>query len=207
LRFETSSNLTSVSAYILNAISDSELDLRVYEAGVLQGQSRVTNSGTIGTFPVLAEPEASKVIGIGGGVRAQDGVLIGSFTFDRVTSFRAADGQTWRGDYFQVIASTGTNYSNSLSALSIFTSKLTSFAITGEDSSGAPPSIAIELTGPQLILSWPARNLPIVLEASETLPGTFSRVDAVPVYTAGQYRVILPASPTGNRFFRLRTAD
>jgi hypothetical protein len=202
LRFETSSNLTSVGAFI----SDSELDLRVYQAGVLQGQSRL-DSGSIGTFAVQAEPETSKVIGIGGGVRAQDGALFGSFTFDRVTSIRAVDGQTWRGDYFQVIASSGTNYSNSLSALSVFTSKLPSFAITSEDSSGAPPPISIDLAGPQLILSWPASNLPIVLEASDTLPGTFTRVDATPVYQAGQYRVTLPALSSGHRFFRLRTAD
>jgi hypothetical protein len=207
LRFETTSNLISVSAFMLTSPSQGELEVRVYQAGVLQGQSHVTNSAQIGTFPVLSEPNTTKIIGIGGGVRAQDKVMFGSFAFDQVTSFQAVDGQTWRGDFFQVVGNSSTNLSNSLSALSVFTSKVPSFAITSEDSSGAPPSIAIALAGPELILTWPARNLPIILEASETLPGNFTRVAATPVYQTGQYRVTLPASSTGNRFFRLRTAD
>ena len=207
LRFETSSNLTSISAFMMNTEPEGALDLRVYQAGAFQGQSRVTNSVEIATFPFSPEPQATKIIGIGGGVRPQDSVMIVSFTFDRVTSLRAADGQNWRGDHFQVIATGATNSSNTLRSLSVLTSRLPGFAITGEDSSGAPPAIAIHLAGPELTLAWPARNLPIVLEASETLPGTFTRVAADPVYQSGEYRVTLPASTTGNRFFRLRAAD
>jgi hypothetical protein len=205
--FETLSNTTSISTFLLHAPTESAVSVRVYRAGVLQGEYQTTNSLELGTFPVLPDGDDSKVIGVGGGARESDRAMIASFTLDRITSFRGADGQERLGDHIQIIGTNTQVKSQSLSALSVFTSLVPTFTITSEESAGAPPAIAIALAGTELALTWPARNLPIVLESSETLPGTFTPVTAVPVYQAGEYRVTLPASMTGNRFFRLRTAD
>jgi hypothetical protein len=126
---------------------------------------------------------------------------------DHTTTFRGPDGLEWQGDHFQIIALNTNQATILLSAVSIQVSQISTFAITSEENSGAPPPISIRLTGSELVLSWPTRNVPIVLEASETLLGTYTSVGTTPVYENGSYRVTLPSSSTGHRFFRLRTAD
>ena len=123
---------------------------------------------------------------------------------DRVTPFQGPDGSLWYGDHFQIVGTSASPLAGPLSSLALLSYNVPAIVITAEDSSGAPPKLDIVQHGGGFLLSWPAHNLPLILEASSTLPGNFTPVTAEVTYEHGRYRVSLSATDASKRFFRLR---
>ena len=69
---------------------------------------------------------------------------------------------------------------------------------------GAAPSLAIALSGGDVVVSWPAPSTGFVLEENNTLTGgTWATVTGTPTVVAGRNTLTLTRTGT-TRFFRLR---
>ncbi len=202
LTFNRGTNHISLTSY-LNT-TEPVLDLRVYRHGLWQGVVPVTNGTEIGRL-LLSEPNhVPHFIGAGSGIEATGSIITMSFTLDRVTPFQGPDGSLWHGDHFQIVGTNASPLASPLSSLALLSYNVPAIVITAEDSSGAPPKLDLVQRDHGFLLSWPARNLPLILEASSTLPGHFTPVTSEVTYEQGRYRVSLSATDASQRFFRLR---
>ena len=181
------------------------LDVVAYRRGILQGVLAGTNLQTIGWIRVPDTNDWPRVIGCGGSSETNSNLAV-SFSLDRVVTLVGVDGTELAGDYFRVGTSKVQTYFNVFSAAALTAIGVPAFAITSEDATLRPPALAIARQSGEYVISWPSRNLPLVLESSPVLGQTFTAVDAEVRYQDGRHQVVLPATEQGSRFFRLRLA-
>ena len=205
LHFRSSTNSLAVYPVFSGFDGYQPLNVFAYRQGILQGTASGTNFQTIGWIAVPDTNEWPRIIGCGGSAQTNSD-LAASFSLDRVVTFTGADGTELHGDYFRIAATNAKTYFTADASATLSATDVSAFAITSEDATFLPPPLSIARQGAEYIISWPARNLPLVLESSPTLGQTFVPVEADVTFQDGRYRVGVPAAEQGNRFFRLRLA-
>lgn len=205
LHFAGETNAIGVSALFSGLDSYYPLQVLVYRQGILQGALAATNAQAVGWIGVTDTNDWPRIIGCGGSSETNADLAV-SFTLDRTVSFTGADGSALQGDHFSIAATNAKTYFTVHSTATLMATEVPLFAITSEEALFRPPPLAIVRNGADYVISWPVRNLPVVLESSSSLGEGFTRVDAEIALQGGEYSVSLPATGQGSRFFRLRSA-
>jgi hypothetical protein len=206
LQLTSTTNVIAVNSFFNGFDGNQRLNVGVYRQGVLQGTLLATNWQPMGWIEVPDTNDWPRLIGCGGRSETNSDIAV-SFSLDRVVTLVGVDGTELHGDHFRI--ATGTNaqtYFAAFSSAVLTAIDVPSFAITSEDATFRPPPLSIAREGAEYLVSWPSRNLPLVLESSPVLGQTFTVVDAEVRFQDGRHRVALPAAEQGSRFFRLKLA-
>ena len=179
------------------------LQVKVYNNGSLAGVSTATNGSIVGTLSLPGRTQVPQLIGCGVDIGSSNAPPYIAITLRGRAIFNGVDGTEFRGNHLRIVAPGPLMPMQELESFTLGVVHLPSFSITGERSGLVSPALNIASLTNTLLLTWPSLNLPFVLEATTSLPASFSIVTNDVEFIDNQNRVLLPRDPTANRFLRL----
>jgi len=183
------------------------VQVKVYNNGRLAGVSMGTNGSVVGTLSLPGRSEVPQIVGCGVEIGSSNAPPCIAISLNSRAVFNAADGTEFRGNHLRIMGPAPLMNVQGMESFTLGVLDLPSFTITGERSVLARPALSIACLTNTIALTWPNLNLPFVLEAAASLPGSFSPVTNEVELIENENRVMLPVDPTSNRFFRLRLSS